>query len=775
MAQHASGRRPNRAERRAKRAREAEGVEVWSDLRADVLRFIGENPERATKRDIARAFDFKGEERIALKHLLRELQAEGSLEKTGKRLHEPGALPSVTVLDVTGRDADGGLIGEPVEERLGEAKVRILPSRGGRNGGKAPTPGVGDRVLVRIGRDEGGPTARVMKVITKQRRATLGVFRSGENEGRIEPVDRRDSELRVVPGEENGAKDGDLVEVEPLGGGSRYGLGRARVREVLGSVASEKAVSMIAIHAQEIPHAFPPAVLEAAGNVKAITAREMGDREDWRHLPLLTIDPATAKDHDDAVMGEPDPDQAANPGGVIATVAIADVAAYVRSGSPLDREAYKRGNSVYFPDRVVPMLPERISNDLCSLRPEEDRPAMAVRMVFGADGAKRRHTFHRVLMRSPAKLSYEQAQAAFDGEQSPVTDDWLKPALQPLLHTYRTMLRGRERREPLEIDVPERRIVLNEDGTVRDVIVPDRLEAHRLIEEFMVQANVCAAETLEAKRTPLIYRVHDAPAMAKMEALSEFLQSLELSIAKGGSVRPHHFNAILRRVADSDHAELVNQVVLRSQSQAEYNPVNAGHFGLNLARYAHFTSPIRRYADLIVHRALIAALGFGDGGLTDEQASELPAVAEHISMTERRAMQAERDTTARLIASFLSEKIGAMFDARIGGVTKAGLFVTLDQTGADGFVPISQLGEEYFTYDEALHALVGSQTSLGYQLGDRVEVRLIEAAPVAGALRFEMLTEGRKIRGSTRSAHKVKAGGKRRGTFARRSSRGRRG
>ena len=772
MAQHASGRRPNRAERRAKRAQEAE-VAVDDDLRANVLRFIGENPERATKRDIARAFDLKGDERIALKHLLRELQNEGSLEKTGKRLHEPGSLPSVTVLDVTGRDRDGGLIGEPAEERLGEVRVRILPSRGGRGGGKAPTPGVGDRVLARIGRDEGGPTARVMKVVTKQRRAMLGVFRTGENEGRIEPIDRRGEELRVVPGEENGAKNGDLVEVEPLGGG-RYGLGRARVREVLGSVASEKAVSMIAIHSQEIPHIFPAAVLEAADKVEPITARRIGDREDWRDLPLITIDPATAKDHDDAVMGEPDPDQDGNPGGVIATVAIADVAAYVRPGSPLDREAFKRGNSVYFPDRVVPMLPERISNDLCSLRPQEDRPALAVRMVFGADGAKRRHSFHRVMMRSPVKLAYEQAQAAIDGERSPVTDDWLEPALKPLWATYGVMLRGRERREPLEIDVPERRIVLNDDGTVRDVMVPERLDAHRLIEEFMVQANVCAAETLEAKRHPLVYRVHDAPALAKMEALGEFLATLELSIAKGGSVLPYHFNSILRRVANSDHAELVNQVVLRSQSQAEYNPLNAGHFGLNLARYAHFTSPIRRYADLIVHRALISALGLGDGGITDEQVAELPAIAEHISMTERRAMQAERDTTARLIAAFLSEKLGAQFDARISGVTKAGLFVTLNETGADGFVPISQLGEEYFVYDEAMHALIGSQSSAGFQLGDRVEVRLVEAAPTAGALRFEMLSEAKPIRGQTRSAHKIKAGEKRRGTFARRSMRGRR-
>ena len=773
MAQHASGRRPNRAERRAQRAREAEAAEASPNLRADVLRFIGENPERATKRDIARAFDLKGDDRIALKHLLRELQADGSLEKTGKRLHEPGALPSVTVLDVTGRDRDGGLLGEPVEERLGDAKVRILSNRSGRGGGKAPTPGVGDRVLVRIGRDEGGPTARVMKIITKQRRAVLGVFRAGTDEGRIEPVDRRGDELRVPMGEENGARDGDLVEVEPLGS-PRAGLARARVREVLGSVSSEKAVSMIAIHAQEIPHIFPPAVIEAAEKVEPITAARMGQREDWRDLPLLTIDPATAKDHDDAVMGEPDPDQNANPGGVIATVAIADVAAYVRPGSPLDREAFKRGNSVYFPDRVVPMLPERISNDLCSLRPKEDRPALAVRMVFDADGHKRRHSFHRVLMRSPVKLAYEQAQGAFDGEPDDVASPWVQDALKPLRETYTVMLRGRERREPLEIDVPERRVVLNDDGTVRGVEVPERLDAHRLIEEFMVQANVCAAETLEAKRHPLIYRVHDVPAMAKMEALAEFLATLELSLAKGGTVRPHHFNAILRRVVDEDHAELVNQVVLRSQSQAEYNPLNAGHFGLNLARYAHFTSPIRRYADLIVHRALISALGLGDDGMSEEQIAELPAIAEHISMTERRAMQAERDTVARLIASFLSEQVGSTFQARIGGVTKAGLFVTLNETGADGFVPISQLGDEYFVYDEAVHALVGSQSGEGYQLGDRVEVKLVEAAPVAGALRFEMLSEAKSVRGQVRSAHKVKAGEKRRGTFRRRSMRGRR-
>ena len=769
MAKHASGRRPNRAERRAKRAAEATLADDASpELRERVVRFIGENPDRATKRDIARAFDLKGDDRVALKHLLKELQAEGTLEKTGKRLHEPGALPSVTVLDVTGRDRDGGLVGEPAEERLGSSKVRILPGRGS----KGPVPGVGDRVLVRTGRDEGGPTARVMKVLAKQRRAVLGVYRALDEGGRIEPIDRRDDEMPVLSGDEGKAKDGDLVEVETRSGG-RFGPPKARVREVLGSVGSEKAVSMIAIHSSEIPHIFPERVIEAAEKVKPVTAANMGKREDWRDRPLLTIDPATAKDHDDAVMGEPDPDQEANPGGVIATVAIADVAAYVRPGDPLDMEARKRGNSVYFPDRVVPMLPERISNDLCSLRPEEDRPALAVRMVFDAEGAKRRHSFHRVLMRSPVKLAYEQAQAAFDGEPDGHTAEWNEPVLEPLLATYKVMLRGRERREPLEIDAPERRIVLDDDGKVTDVVVPPRLTAHKLIEEFMVQANVCAAETLERKSKPLIYRVHEPPALAKMEALREFLASLELSVAKGSAVRPHHFNAILRSVAEGDHAELVNQVVLRSQSQAVYDPVNLGHFGLNLARYAHFTSPIRRYADLIVHRALIDALGLGEGGMTDELAAELSAIAEHISMTERRAMQAERDTVARLIASFLSEQVGAEFRARVSGVTKAGLFVTLSETGADGFVPISMLGEEYFHYDEAIHAVVGADTGTGYQLGDPVEVKLVEAAPMAGALRFEMLSEAKAMPRQTRSAHKLRTGARKRDGMRRRSSQGR--
>ncbi|MEM1366277.1 MAG: VacB/RNase II family 3'-5' exoribonuclease, partial [Pseudomonadota bacterium] len=466
----------------------------------------------------------------------------------------------------------------------------------------------------------------------------------------------------------------------------------------------------------------------------------------------------------------PDEDPS-NPGGYICTVAIADVAAYVTTGSAMDHEALKRGNSVYFPDRVVPMLPERISNDLCSLREKEDRPALAVRMVFEAGGRKRSHSFHRIFMRSHAKLAYEEAQKAAEGVVSDRAAEVLESAVKPLWAAYECMQRGRAEREPLEIHVPERQILLNEDGTVKAVVVPPRLDAHKLIEEFMIQANVAAAETLERKRATLIYRVHDSPTLAKLESLQDFLKSMDMKIAKGAQLRPQHFNGILRSVRESDNEELVNSVVLRSQSQAVYDTLNIGHFGLNLTKYAHFTSPIRRYADITVHRALISALGFGADGLTGAQEEQLKEIAGEISDLERRAMAAERETKDRLIAQHLSGQIGAEFSARIGGVTKAGLFVTLNETGADGFVPIRELGDEYFVYDEARHLLVGERSGEGYQMGDQVTVRLMEAAPVAGALRFDMVSEGKTGYGLERSRRSNHMSGRRGRQFSKPSAR----
>jgi ribonuclease R len=725
-----------------------------------IIAFIRAQPGKVGTREIAREFGMKNADRVELKRILRELKDEGIIAKQGKALHEAAVLPPTVMADITGRDSDGELIATPTEwdeEASGAPpKIRIHVPRRPQPGTAA---GVGDRALLRVEKPdaEGGAySGRVIKVIDHAKTRVLGIFRKApDGGGRLVPVDKKQAgrELNIAKADSGGAEDGDLVSVD-LVRSRGFGLASGKVKERLGSLASEKAVSLIAIHAHEIPQAFSPAALREAEEAKPAT---LAGREDWRDVPLVTIDPPDAKDHDDAVHAEPDPDPN-NKGGHILNVAIADVAFYVRPGSALDRDALTRGNSVYFPDRVVPMLPERISNDLCSLVPGEARGALAVRMVIGADGRKRSHSFHRILMRSAAKLSYAQAQAAIDGRPDDITGPLLASILRPLYAAYATVKLARDERSPLDLDLPERKILLKPDGTVDRVIVPERLDAHKLIEEFMILANVAAAEMLEKKALPLIYRVHDEPTLEKVHNLQEFLKTLDLPFAKSGALRPALFNRVLTQVKGHDSEPLVNEVVLRSQAQAEYSAENYGHFGLNLRRYAHFTSPIRRYADLVVHRALIRALGLGEGALPQTETVEtLSEVAAQISVTERRAMKAERETADRLIAHFLADRIGATFQGRISGVTRAGLFVKLADTGADGLIPIRTLGTEYFNYDEARHALVGSRSGAMHRLGDVVDVRLVEAAPVAGALRFELLSEGRTVQRGRRREHNSSA------------------
>jgi ribonuclease R len=713
-----------------------------------IVAFIRAHPGRVGTPEIAREFGLKNADRAALKQILRELADDGTIQKRGKEVSEPATLPATVMADITSRDSDGELIAIPAEwdevESGEPPKIRIHVPRRPPPGTAA---GVGDRALLRVEkleeRDREGTVyrGRVIKVVDHAKTRVLGIFRAlPDGGGRLIPVDKKQAgrELNIAKADRHGAEDGDLVSVD-LVRSRGYGLASGKVKERLGSLASEKAVSLIAIHAHEIPQAFSPAALREANEAKPATLK---GREDWRDLPLVTIDPPDAKDHDDAVHAEPDPDPN-NKGGYIVNVAIADVAYYVRPGSALDRDALARGNSVYFPDRVVPMLPERISNDLCSLVPGEPRGALAVRMVIGNDGRKRSHSFHRVLMRSAAKLNYAQAQAAIDGRPDDTAGPLLDPILKPLYDAYAVVKKARDERDPLDLDIPERKILLKPDATVDRVVVPERLDAHKLIEEFMILANVAAAEMLEKKTLPLIYRVHDEPTLEKVHALQEFLKTLDLPFAKSGALRPALFNRVLAQVKGHDSEPLVNEVVLRSQAQAEYSAENYGHFGLNLRRYAHFTSPIRRYADLVVHRALIRGLGLGEGALPEtETAESLSEVAAQISVTERRAMKAERETADRLIAHFLADRIGATFQGRISGVTRAGLFVKLSDTGADGLIPIRTLGSEYFNYDETRHALVGSRSGAMHRLGDVVDVRLVEAAPVAGALRFELLSEG---------------------------------
>jgi len=716
----------------------------------ELLAFIGNRPGKVGTREIARAFRLKNADRATLKRMLRELADEGRIERRRKKLHQAGTLPHVVLADIDTRDRDGELLAVPTEwdeEAHGPPpKIRVHVPRRAKPGEVA---GVGDRALLRV--EETGEKAdpvrhsgRVIKIVDRAKARVLGIFRAqAGGGGRLQPIDKKQvgRELAIASDAAAGAQDGDLVAVEVAERRSGFGLAAARVKERLGSLKSERAISMIAINAHEIPHVFPPAALKEA---EAAEPPRLAGREDWRQVPLVTIDPADAKDHDDAVHAAPDTDPN-NRGGYVVSVAIADVAAYVRPGSALDREAVVRGNSVYFPDRVVPMLPERISNDLCSLRPQEDRAALAVRMIIAADGRKRSHTFHRVLMRSAAKLHYAQAQAAIDGWPDDTTGPLLAPIIEPLYAAYRVLKRARDERAPLDLDLPERKIVLTAHNTVDRVVTPERLDAHRLIEEFMILANVAAAETLERARLPLIYRVHDEPDMERVNALREFLQTIDISLPKGGVLHAAQFNRILNQVKGRDVEKLVNEIVLRTQAQAEYAAENYGHFGLNLRRYAHFTSPIRRYADLVVHRGLIRALKLGDGGLPEhEDVRTVGEIAARISATERRAMKAERETFDRLLAHFLADRVGATFQGHIAGVTRAGLFVKLDDTGADGFIPARTIGgNEYFRYQEDRHALIGNNSGETHRLGDPVTVRLVEAAPVAGALRFELLSEGR--------------------------------
>ncbi len=710
-----------------------------------LLEAMTAHPELDGKRDLYKHFGIHGALKAPFKLLLKELEGEGVIARRRKSLRRTATLPQVTALDIP-PDADpDDLHAFPAswdEAEGAPPRVRVLVSRTAR-----VVPAPGDRILARIDAGDGtvpNYTAKPMKLLEKPRRGQIGIVRLDESGARLVPVERKLKELRIEGGDLGDARDGDLVEVSVRVTG-RLMIPKAKVVAVIGNPKSEGAISMIAIHNLEIPYRFPAAVLREAETAGPASLK---GREDWRQVPLVTIDPPDAKDHDDAVHAEPDSDPN-NPDGHIVTVAIADVAAYVQPGSALDREAYLRGNSVYFPDRVVPMLPERISNDLCSLREGETRPALAVRMVFDANGRKKRHSFHRVSFRSAARLSYQQVQAAIDGKPDDRTGPLLEPVLLPLWHAYEAMKRAREARGPLDLDLPERKIVLDANGMVADVRVPERLETMRLIEEMMIAANVAAAETLEKRRSALLYRVHDTPSREKLDALRDFLTSLDMSFGKSEAVRPADFNRVLAKARAGSKIEQVSEMVLRSQAQAEYAHENYGHFGLNLDRYAHFTSPIRRYADLIVHRALIAALDLGSDGLTDGEVARLPGIAQHISMTERRAMLAERETSDRLLAQFLATKIGAEFMGRISGVTRAGLFVRLAETGADGFIPASTIGADYYRFIEDMQALVGDRTGETFRIGDTVKVRLLEAAPVAGALRFELLSEG--VRGKPSS------------------------
>ncbi len=702
--------------------------------KAEILDWISQNPTQTSKRDIARAFGIKGADRIDLKRLLKELESEGHLQKRHKTYRDPDKLPPVAVLQVLEPDIDGDLFARPLEWQGAGDEPRVLMMA---KAGDAAL-GAGDRILARLSEVSGEDhqyQGRLIRRIGTNPLRILGVFRVGSQGGRIMPVDRgADKEWRVADDATGGAKDGELVEAEQAGPKNRMGLPWARIVARLGDPSAPRAVSLIAIHQHGIPDAFPDDVIAQADAAKPL---ELGAREDLTGLDLITIDPADARDHDDAIFAHAD-DDPGNKGGHIVWVAIADVAAYVTPDSPLDHEARKRGNSTYFPDRVVPMLPDRLSGDLCSLHEGVARACLAVRMVLDAKGRMIGHRFTRGLMKSRASLNYIQVQAVRDGEPGDLAP-LMGRVIDPLYAAYHAATQARAVRQPLELDLPERRIELSEDGRVSSVAFRDRLDAHRLVEEFMILANVAAAEDLLARRQPLLFRVHEQPSPEKLEALREVAQASGLTLAKGQVLKTQHLNRLLAQAAGTDFAELINISTLRAMTQAYYSPDNLGHFGLALRAYAHFTSPIRRYADLIVHRALIAAHGWGDDGLSPPEVERLAETAAHISETERRSMMAERDTTDRYLAAFLSERVGDELGGRISGIARFGAFVKLDETGADGLIPVRTLGREYFDFDADRGALIGSDTGFTVALGQRVSVRLAEAVPVTGGLLLELL------------------------------------
>ena len=704
--------------------------------RKQVLDFIASSPTPAGKREIAKAFGLKGQEKIALKALLRDMADEGLIDGNRTAFHRMGGVPKVTVLRIVDVD-DGETIAIPDTWQPDDAspppRLRVIEK------GKHAALRKGDRVLARTEEAGAGLIAHPMKKLPASADQIMGVVEiDGSGKGWLAPVDKR--ERNAVPiADLGGAEPGQLVLAEPAGRSPRSGV---KVTEVLGDPLAPRAFSLIAIHKHGIPHVFSSETLDEAQAAARLPLSE-DRREDLRHLPIVAIDPTDARDHDDAICAEPD-----GQGGFNAVVAIADVSFYVRPGGALDREARKRGNSVYFPDRVVPMLPEVLSADVCSLKAGADRAAMACHMHIDAQGRIIDWRFTRALVRIAEVIAYEDAQARIDRDEAGEN-------LRNLWACWRALEHARKSRDPLELELPERRVELDDQGRITRIALRERLDAHRVVEDFMIAANVAAAKALESKVAPVVYRIHEPPSREKLVALKDYLATFDMKLALGQVITPGLFNRMLKDVVDESEKALVMEAVLRSQTQAYYGPRNAGHFGLALGSYAHFTSPIRRYSDLLVHRALVDAYGLEQpaprgglqpsSGLSERDRADLGRVSEAISAAERRAMEAERETIDRYVAAWLASRVGEVFECRITGVRKFGFFATIIGLGGDGLVPVSTLGRERFAYDDRAQVLVGEETGTTYAIGTILPLRLAESNPLTGALKFELESGGAAI------------------------------
>jgi ribonuclease R len=708
--------------------------------RKQILDFIASSDQPAGKREISRAFGLSGQEKIDLKRLLKDMADEGLIDSSpGRAFHKSGGVPKVTVLRVQSVDDGGTVWAVPEQWHAETPPPRLRVMERGRRGAL----GIGDRVLARTEQRGQGFIAHPMKKLERAAELVLGVVRREGERFWLSPVDKRERrELAIVDLKD--AEAGDLVLTEVTGRPPRVS---ARVDAVLGDPFAPRSFSLIAIHKHGLRHEFSEEAIDEAHRVSKL---QLGEREDLTHLPIVAIDPEDARDHDDAIWAEAEVD-----GGWNAIVAIADVSFYVRPGSELDKEARARGNSVYFPDRVVPMLPEELSADICSLKAGEDRAAMACHLKIAKDGTLKSWRFARAKVCIAANIAYEDAQAAIDGSgedrievssptcsmpevEGPVPRELVDKALKPLWACWGALFAARQRRDPLELDLPERRVMLDEKGRIASIAPRDRLDAHRLVEDFMIAANVAAARALETKRAPVIYRVHEPPSREKLVALKGYLATFGIEFTLGQVIKPGTFNRIIERLGDGDGRTEIMEQLLRTQMQARYGPERLGHFGLALATYAHFTSPIRRYADLLVHRSLVSAYRLGEGGLPPGEEDRFEQIGEQISMLERRAMEAERETVDRYVAAFLADQVGQLVQCRITGVQPFGFFATVEDLGGDGLIFAKDLGQEYFRFDEAARALVGDESGETYRVGRRLTLRLADANPVSGSLRFEL-------------------------------------
>ena len=703
--------------------------------------WIKDNPKKSSKREIAKAFGIKGSMRVELKKVLKELTLSGEIDKNKKSFKNPNQLSSVCILQMMASTSDGDLFARPVDWKGDEPEPIVLMVFRASD----PALAYGDRVLSKVSvvHDEQYQyEGRIIRVLKKTPKNTLGIYKETSEGGRILPIEKSGREWSVKLSDALDAKDGELVEAEQIKGPRASGLHAARVINIVGDPSGPKAVSLIAIHQHGIPHQFPEDVLNESENSNfSVDAK----REDLTKIPFVTIDPSDARDHDDAVYSHPDKDPS-NVGGHVLWVAIADVAHFVKPGSALDKEARKRGNSTYFADRVVPMLPDRLSGDLCSIHEGIERPCLAVCITIDKSGKKLKQTFHRANIKSVASLNYEEVQKSVEGTVNEKVKPHFENVIKPLYECYFCLKKSKDFRQPLDLDLPERKVELFKNGRVKAVVLKERFDSHRLIEEFMILANVAAAEELSKARSEFLYRVHEEPTPEKLNALREVAQSAGFNLAKGQVLQTSHLNDLLTKSKQSDLSELISMTTLRSMSQAYYSRENFGHFGLALKKYAHFTSPIRRYSDLITHRALISSLGLGCDGLKEMDSEKLEGTAKHISDTERRSMVAERDTTDRYLASYLSEKVGNEFEGKISGVAKFGFFVRLNESGAEGIVPVRTLGTDFYYYDDRTNTLRGSETGLIIGLGQRATVRLKEVDPIAGGIAFDALNiDGEKI------------------------------